>query len=429
MALEIVYLPPQSLKPYERNTRKHEPADIEQIKQSIMLDGFNDPIGIWGGENLIVEGHGRQIAAMQLGLETVPCIRLDHMTDEQRRDYAIRHNRTAELSSWDEINLEFEKQELEIKGFDMQGLRFDELFQEEKKKPEELVEDTAPSVPDEPKSKRGCIYKLGDHRIMCGDATSGFDVRELMDGELADLVVTDPPYNVDYHGGTGLTIQNDSMTEADFCRFLTNAFSAMNAVMKPGCCFYIWHADSEGYNFRRACVNAGLQVRQCLVWVKNQLVLGRQDYQWKHEPCLYGWKDGGPHYWAGGRKQRTTITAIDLYELRNASEAELLRFIEEHWCDLEPTETSVLYEERPARNAEHPTMKPIKLIGRLVRNSSQEGGIVLDTFGGSGSTLIACEQLGRACRMMELDPRYVDVIVSRWEQFTGKKAVLMKGGE
>jgi site-specific DNA-methyltransferase (adenine-specific) len=429
MALEIVYLPPQSLKPYERNTRKHEPADIEQIKQSIMLDGFNDPIGIWGGENLIVEGHGRQIAAMELGLETVPCIRLDHMTDEQRRDYAIRHNRTAELSSWDEINLDIEMQELEDKGFDMQGLRFDELFVEEKKEPEELLEDTAPSIPDEPKAKRGQIYQLGDHRLMCGDATSSADLRALMDGGLADLVVTDPPYNVDYHGGTGLTIQNDSMADADFCRFLTNAFSAMSASMKPGCSFYIWHADSEGYNFRRACVNAGLQVRQCLIWVKDRLVLGRQDYQWKHEPCLYGWKDGGPHYWAGGRKQRTTITAVDLYELRNKTESELLRFIEEHWCDLEPTETSVLYEEKPTRNGEHPTMKPIKLIGRLVRNSSQDGGIVLDTFGGSGSTLIACEQLGRACRMMELDPRYVDVIVSRWEQFTGKKAILLKGGE
>lgn len=292
-----------------------------------------------------------------------------------------------------------------------------------------IVEDRPPEPPEKPKSKRGQIYQLGAHRVMCGDATSKEDVRALMDGELADLVVTDPPYNVDYHGGTGLTIQNDSMEATAFCRFLTDAFSAMNAAMKPGCCFYIWHADSEGYNFRRACMNVGLQVRQCLVWVKNQLVLGHQDYQWKHEPCLYGWKDGGPHFWAGGRKQRTTITAVDLYELRNASESELLKFIEEHWCDSEPTETSVLYEERPTRSSEHPTMKPIKLMGRLVRNSSEDGGIVLDTFGGSGSTLIACEQLGRACRMMELDPRYVDVIVSRWEAFTGKKAVLLKGGE
>ena len=375
-----------------------------------------------------MEGHGRQIAALQLGLEKVPCIRLDHMTDEQRRDYAIRHNRTAELSSWDEINLEAELQDLEINGFDMQGLHFDDLFEPPKKAAGELVEDAVPSVPEKPKSKRGDIYQLGAHRLMCGDATSAADIHALMDGALADLVVTDPPYNVDYHGGTGLTIQNDSMADADFCRFLTNAFSAMNAAMKPGCSFYIWHADSEGYNFRRACVNAGLQVRQCLIWVKNQLVLGRQDYQWKHEPCLYGWKDGGPHFWAGGRKQRTTLTAVDLYELRNKSESELLKFIEERWCDSEDTETSVLYEERPARNAEHPTMKPIKLIGRLVRNSSQEDGIVLDTFGGSGSTLIACEQLGRACRMMELDPRYVDVIVSRWESFTGKKATLVKGG-
>ena len=245
----------------------------------------------------------------------------------------------------------------------------------------------------------------------------------------ANLIITDPPYNVAYESSDGKTIQNDSMCSEAFGNFLTDAFRAMSAVMKPGCCFYIWHSDSEGYNFRRACVNADLKVRQCLIWVKNQLVIGRQDYQWKHEPCLYGWKEGGPHYWSGGRKQRTTFTAVDLYELRNASESELLKFIEEHWCDSEPNETTILYEEKPVRSAEHPTMKPIKLIGRLVRNSSQEGGIVLDTFGGSGSTLIACEQLGRACRMMELDPGYVDVIVSRWEQFTGKKAVLLKGGK
>lgn len=381
-----------------------------------------------GGENLIVEGHGRQIAALELGLETVPCIRLDHMTDEQRRDYAIRHNRTAELSEWDAVNLESELQDLEIKGFDMQGLRFDDLLETPQAEPEQLVEDTPPAAPKKPKSKRGCIYQLGRHRLMCGDSTSLSDMRSLMAGETADLVVTDPPYNVGYESEDGKTIQNDHMSSEAFLSFLTRAFTAMDAVMKPGCCFYIWYGETEGYNFRGACINAGWRIRQNLVWVKNQIVMGRQDYQWKHEPCLYGWKDGAAHYWSGGRKQRTTFTAVDLYELRNASEAELLRFIEEHWCDLEPTETSVLYEERPARSLEHPTMKPVRLIGRLVRNSSQEGGIVLDAFGGSGTTLIACEQLGRSCRMMELDPVYADVIVSRWEQFTGQTAVLLRGG-
>ena len=428
MPLQIVYLPPGQLRPYERNTRKHAPADVEQIKQSIRLDGFNDPIGIWGPDNLIVEGHGRQLAALELGLDKVPCIRLDHMTDEQRRDCAIRHNRTAELSEWDEINLDAELQELSISGFDMRGLRFDELFTPPPQEPDQLVEDAVPSPHEKPTARRGDMYALGDHRLMCGDATSAADVARLMDGTLADLVITDPPYNVDFTSWRGEKIQNDNMGSEEFCSFLTQAFRNLKAAMKPGCCFYIWHADLEGYNFRRACVNAELAVHQCLSWVKQQLVLGRCDYHWKHEPCLYGWKEGASHYWAGGRKQRTALTAVDLYELRNASESELLKFIEERWCDLEPDETSVLYEERPIRSAEHPTMKPIRLIGRLARNSSREGDLVLDTFGGSGSTLIACEQLGRSCRMMELDPRYVDVIIARWEQFTGKKAELLKGG-
>lgn len=294
-----------------------------------------------------------------------------------------------------------------------------------------IIEDEPPAPPKTAIAKRGNTYQLGAHRLMCGDATSAADIGALMGGELADLVVTDPPYNVDYEGRTKdkLKIENDRLGGAEFCRFLTSAFCGLNAAMKPGAAFYIWCADSHGYDFRRACVNAGFRIRQCLVWVKNQIVMGRQDYQWKHEPCLYGWKDGAPHFWSGGRKQRTTMTAVDLYELRSATEAELLKFIEERWCDSEPDETSVLYEEKPLRSAEHPTMKPVKLIARLVRNSSPAGAVVLDTFGGSGSTLIACEQLGRACRMMELDPRYVDVIVNRWEKFTGKKAVLLKGGE
>lgn len=213
------------------------------------------------------------------------------------------------------------------------------------------------------------------------------------------------------------------MKDAEFLEFLTSAFFNIKNSLKEGGSFYIWHADSEGYNFRRALYDAGLRVRQNLVWVKNSIVLGRQDYHWKHEPCLYGWKDGAGHYWAGGRKERTTITDFDLFEMRNMSQHELLGWIEKYLCDKEDDETTILFENKPNVSNEHPTMKPVRLIARQIRNSSKQGDTVLDLFGGSGSTLIACEQLGRKCYMMEYDPRFVDVIIKRWEDFTGKKAI------
>lgn len=256
---------------------------------------------------------------------------------------------------------------------------------------------------------------------MCGDSTTTGDVEKLMNGVKADLLVTDPPYNVNYEGKAG-KLENDNMDNDSFKQFLRDAFTAADGVMKSGATFYIWHADSEGYNFRGACYDVGWKVRQCLIWVKNSIVLGRQDYQWKHEPCLYGWKEG-THYWDGGRKERTALTSFDIFELRDKSKTELLKFIEDYCCNKEDYETTIIYEEKPNRNAEHPTMKPIKLLARGIKNSSKENNTVLDLFGGSGSTLIACEQLNRNCCMMELDPHYVDVIIARWEQFTGQKAV------
>lgn len=241
-------------------------------------------------------------------------------------------------------------------------------------------------------------------------------------GNLADLYLTDPPYNVDYEGSDGQKIQNDKMGDAAFCQFLTNAFTAANTVLRNGCAIYIWHADSEGYNFRSAFKAAGWTLRQCLIWVKNSLVLGRQDYQWKHEPCLYGWKDGAAHYFTNSRTETTTIEdeGLDFDKMKKNELVDMLKTI---YSD--KVETTVIHENKPARNADHPTMKPIKLLARLVRNSCKQGDIVLDTFGGSGSTLITCEQLNRVCYTMELDPHYCDVIIARWEKFTGKKAVLL----
>lgn len=391
--LEIVYLPPGDLTPYENNARKHAPHDVDAIIASIEKFGFSDPIGIWSDKNIIVEGHGRQIAALQMGLSEVPCIRLDHMTDEQRRAYALAHNKTAELSEWDFGKLEEELAHLQIDGIDMTKFDFD-LSGIGGADSEPIQEDNYDvKLPDEPKSKRGQIYILGNHRLMCGDSTDINDVDKLLDGQKADLYLTDPPYNVDYEGGTSekLKIANDKMKDADFRSFLCSAFTAAKHAIKAGAAFYIWHAESEGFNFRAACKDAGFTIRQCLIWEKNALVLGRQDYQWKHEPCLYGWNDGGSHAWYSDRKQ-----------------------------------TTILNFEKPMRNGEHPTMKPVALFDYLIQNSSKRDDIVFDGFAGSGTTIVACEQNGRKAYAMELDPHYVDVIIDRWESLTGEKAVLVE---
>lgn len=393
--MQIVYLSPHDLKPYENNTRKHNPDDIDGIKKSILAVGFRDPIGIWGKENLIVEGHGRQIAAIELGIERVPCIRLDDMTEDQRKEYAIRHNRTAELSSWDFGKLEEELAALELQGIDMSDLDFDlDVLGGGGMDEFDITEDEPPEPPATATAKRGDIWQLGRHRLMCGDSTVIDEVKMLMGGEMADMLVTDPPYNVNYEGKTKnrLKIENDNQTDGSFRQFLVDAFTAADAVMKPGAVFYIWHSDSEGYNFRGACRDCGWTVRQCLIWNKNSMIMGRQDYQWKHEPCLYGWKDGAGHLWASDRKQTTVIDF-----------------------------------NKPIKNDIHPTMKPVGLFDYQIRNNTKGNDTVLDLFGGSGTTIVACEQDGRKCFTMELDPRYVDAIIQRWENLTGQKAVLVNG--
>lgn len=422
--LAIEYLEVDKLQPYERNAKKHDVDDVQAIIRSIESFGFSDPIGIWGPENTIVEGHGRLEAAKKLGLEKVPVIRLDHMTDEQRRAYALAHNKTAELSGWlDEIL----KEELDsITDFDMGDFGFDP--EEIDVNPEEIEEDdfdVEEAIPEEPKAKLGDIYRLDNHRLICGDSTDSATIERLMDGEAADLLVTDPPYNVAYEGKTkdALTIQNDSMDDASFRQFLIDAFKAADSAMRPGAAFYIWHADSEGFNFRMACREVGWPVKQCLIWNKNTMVLGRQDYQWKHEPCLYGWKEGAAHFFVDDRRNTTVIEDAKALDIKKMKKDEMQKLLEEIFAD--KVSTTVLNEAKPAASRIHPTMKPLKLIARNIKNSSKSTWKVLDIFGGSGSTLMACEQLGRHCYTCELDPKYIDAIIERWETFTGKKAELL----
>ena len=380
-------LPIGALTPYEKNAKKHPKEQVQTIIDSIREFGMLDPIGVWGPTNLIVEGHGRLLACKKLGHKTVPVIRLDRLTDEQRRAYALVHNKTTMNSDFDTDLLNTELSD--IVDIDMSLYGFDlDLDTAEVQE-----DDFEPELPKEPVTKPGDIWILGRHRLMCGDSTKESDVAALMGGQLVDLYLTDPPYNVDYTGKTkdALKIENDAMSDETYREFLQNAFTRADGVMKAGAVFYIWHADSEGFNVRAACIESGWEVRQCLIWRKNSMVMGRQDYHWMHEPCLYGWKTGAAHLWAADRKQ-----------------------------------TTILEFDRPTKSKEHPTMKPVKLFDYQIQNNTKGQDIVFDGFAGSGTTIVACEQNGRTAYCMEYDPRYCDVIVKRWETLTGKTAVLQK---
>lgn len=377
------------LKFDRKNFNKHTEYGMSLLEKSLRDNGAGRSILIDKDGNIIA-GNGIIEAAGNIGLEDVQIVKSDgkkiiavQRTDvsidsKQGREMALADNATAAADlSWDndaitEASAEF--------GFDPGNW----ISDWNKDADTEVEEDEAPEVNEsEPaKSELGKVYQLGNHRLMCGDSTDKNDVEKLMDGQKADLILTDPPYNVDYEGGTGLKIQNDKMEDTKFHDFLVNAFLCMDMAAKSGAAFYIWHADSEGYNFRSACKEVGWQVRECLIWNKNSLVLGRQDYQWKHEPCLYGWKDG-THQWYADRKQTTVIDF-----------------------------------DRPSKSEDHPTMKPVGLFGYQIKNSSKGGDIVLDLFGGSGTTIVACEQLGRCGYSMELDPKYCDVIRKRYWKLT-----------
>jgi site-specific DNA-methyltransferase (adenine-specific) len=387
------------LIPYANNARTHSDAQVAQIAASIREFGFTNPVLV-SDDNTIIAGHGRVMAARKLALTQVPVIRLSHLTETQRKAYILADNKLALNAGWDDNLLSIELADLKDLGFDtdLTGFSADEIAA---LMPVEVMEgltdeDEVPEVSVDPVTKLGDVWLLGKHRLMCGDSTSIQALEDLCQGQSVDMWLTDPPYNVAYEGKTkdALKIQNDSMSDDQFRQFLRDSYVAADAVMKAGAVFYIWHADSEGYNFRGAAQDAGWKVRQCLIWKKQTMVMGRQDYHWKHEPCLYGWKDGAGHLWAADRKQ-----------------------------------TTILEFDRPSRNAEHPTMKPVALFEYQMLNNTKGGDIVLDSFGGSGTTMIAAEKNGRLSRLMELDPKYCDVIVKRWQDFTGKQATLEATGD
>lgn len=397
--LKITYCDIGVLIPYARNSRTHSDEQVAQIAASIREFGFTNPVLV-DGENGIIAGHGRVLAARKLGMEQVPTIKLDGLSDTQKRAYIIADNKLALNSGWDDEMLKLELSELDDIGFDLElaGFSAEELADMDigiEQLPAMTEEDAVPEVPITPVTKLGDVWQLDKHRVMCGSSTSIENMERLTNGVLVDMWLTDPPYNVAYEGGTKekLTIQNDSMSDGDFRQFLRDAYVAADAVMKPGAVFYIWHSDTEGFNFRGACQDAGWTVRQCLIWKKSSLVMGRQDYQWKHEPCLYGWKSGAGHLWSADRKQ-----------------------------------TTILEFDRPSSNDVHPTMKPLALFEYQMLNNTKGGDIVLDSFGGSGTTLIAAEKNGRIGYAMELDPKYTDVIVKRWQEYTGKQATLENDG-
>lgn len=399
--MQIIYKAVKDLTPYAKNAKKHDRRQIDNVAASIRQYGWRQPIVI-DKDNVVVIGHCRLLAAEKLQLDQVPCVVADDLTEEQIKALRLVDNKTNE-SDWD---MDFLAEELD--GLDLGDIDLDWGVETEKKTVVEDDYDVA--LPVEPKAKQGQVYQLGNHRLMCGDSTSTDDVQKLAGGAQMDMLLTDPPYNVDYKGTAG-KIKNDNMEDAAFRAFLRDAFYNAKEVMKPGAAFHIWHADSEGYNFRGACRDVGFMVRQCLIWVKDSLVLGRQDFQWKHEPCLYGenpldfplteeheddhtpclygWKDG-KHYWFKNRKQ-----------------------------------TTILQFERPKKSDAHPTMKPIKLFDYEMRCNTKQGENVLDLFAGSGTTIMAAEQNGRNAFCMEFDPKFVDVIIDRWETFTGETAVLI----
>lgn len=399
--MEVKVKSVDDLIPYARNSRTHSDEQVLQIASSIREFGFNNPVLI-DQDGGIIAGHGRVLAARKIGMNEVPTIELRHLTETQKRAYVIADNKIALNAGWDDEMLKLELEELKLADFniDLTGFsdeEFNLLMDEPETHKEGLTEDDAvPGVTENPITKPGDIWMLGKHRVMCGDSINIKDIEKLTDGSMVDMLLTDPPYNVGYTGKTkdALIILNDSMNNDSFRQFLRDAFAGAVAVMKPGAVFYIWHSDSEGYNFRGACFDVGLQVRQCIIWNKQTFVMGRQDYQWKHEPCLYGWKDGAGHLWASDRKQ-----------------------------------TTVINYDRPFRSEFHPTMKPVGLFEYQLLNNTKGGDIVLDLFGGSGTTLIASEKNGRHGYLMELDPNYCDVIVKRWQDFTGKDAILESTGQ
>lgn len=394
--LNLIQMNIDDLVLYENNPRNNDGA-VDAVAASINSFGFKVPI-IIDKNNVVVCGHTRVKASKKLGMTEVPCIVADDLNEEQIKAFRLADNKVSELAEW---NMDKLAEELKQIDMDMLQFGFEDLESSLERDVLEDEFDEEEELPVNPYSKKGDVFILGKHRLMCGDSTIKEDVGKLTDGKLADMIFTDPPYNVDYEGGVDdngskMKIQNDKQSDADFKEFLQKAFDNMALHCKNGGTIYCCHADTEGLNFRTAFINAGFKLAECLIWVKNSLVLGRQDYHWRHEPILYGWKEGAGHYFIDDRSQDT------IWEYN-----------------------------KPKVNDLHPTMKPLELVGRAIKNSSKKGELVLDLFGGSGSTMIASEQIDRSAMLMELDEKYVDVIVKRYLRFVQSydNCYLLRNGE
>ena len=379
------------LIPYVNNARTHSKEQINKLRASIREFGFINPVIIDRDYNVIA-GHGRILASQEEGIDKVPCVFVDYLTDAQKKAYIIADNRMALDADWDEELLKIEIESLKDEDFDLSFTGFDEselldLFGDDSKgKVEDDNFDLSSALEKASFVKKGDVWTVGKHRLMCGDATSKEDVQTLMGDTKGNLILTDPPYGVSFKSSSGLTIENDSMKNDEFYNFLLSAFKNMADHLEKGGSAYVFHADTEGLNFRKAFVDSGFHLAGCCIWVKNSLVLGRSDYQWQHEPVLYGFMQNGKHRWYSDRKQ-TTIWNFD----------------------------------KPKKNSNHPTSKPLDLLSYPISNSTQENAVVIDTFGGSGSTLMACEKMNRICYTMELDEKYASVILRRYVEDTGDK--------
>ena len=402
--MKLIELSIDEIIPYENNPRKNDNA-VDKVAESIKEFGFKVPI-IIDKDNIIIAGHTRYKAAKKLDIKKVPVIITEDLTEEQVKAFRIMDNKSSEFATWDYEALLVEMESLKLEDYNLELTGFD--FNEiegimDKYNPKDIEEDSDFNIEEQlesiekKKSKKGDIWLLGKHRLLCGDSTVKDEVEKLMNGQKANMVFTDPPYNVAYEGSTEdkLTIQNDDMSSEEFYNFLSKVFNNYFEIMEEGAPIYVCHADSEGENFRRAYREAGLKLAECIIWVKNAFVMGRQDYHWRHEPILYGWKEGKAHYFVDDRTQDT------VWEI-----------------------------PKPQRNGEHPTMKPLALCARGIKNSSKPKDLVVDLFGGSGSTLMAAAEVDRICYTMELDEKYTDVILLRYiNQYGADDVYLVRDGE
>lgn len=415
------------LVPDQRNANDHTEHGTLLLEKGLRQNKLGRSILI-SNDNVIIAGNGVHGKATELGIKKVRIIETtgDEIIAVKRTDIESNTREFFNMALSDNI-IAAENISMNAEVVQAIGQEYnieDWIVETEQQSTARQDEFILPDI-DKVKTdiKPGDRFEIGDHVLVCGDARNPEDWTKLMQGAFADMVLTDPPYNVDYQGSDGQKIMNDKMTDEKFYLFLYRSFTAMASITKDGGAWYIWHADSEGLNFRKAFVDSGILLKQTLIWVKNSLVMGRQDYQWKHEPCLYGWKPGAGHYFTNSRSQTTVIE--DAADYSKLNKKELLKIVEEIMS--EKTATTVIHHRKPTKNDLHPTMKPILLMAQIMENSTQPGETVADGFGGSGSTMVTAEQLGRKCRMMELDPKYCQVIVNRMAAFNSSIKIRKNG--